>query len=81
MVHEVYSEKGFLEKTKDWQIYHKAHHTSAVDVGKIASLSQPKKLILSHILFWGNTESSILQEVRLNYDGEDVIAEYLMIIE
>ena len=81
LVHEVYSEKGFLEKTKDWQIYHKAHHTSAVDVGKIASLSQPKKLILSHILFWGNTESSILQEVRGNYDGEVVIAEDLMVIE
>ena len=81
LVHEVYSEKGFLEKTKDWQIYHKAHHTSAVDVGKIASLSQPKKLILSHILFWGNTGSSILQEVRGNYDGEVVIAEDLMVIE
>ena len=81
LVHEVYSEKGFLEKTKDWQIYHKAHHTSAVDVGKIASLSQPKKLILSHILFWGNTESSVLQEVRGNYDGEVVIAEDLMVIE
>ena len=29
LVHEVYSERGFREKTKDWQIYHKAHHTSA----------------------------------------------------
>ena len=81
LVHEVYSEKGFLEKTKDWQIYHKAHHTSAIDVGKIAKLSQPKKLILSHILFWGNTESSIIKEVRQNYDGEVVIAEDLMVID
>ena len=43
LVHEVYSEKGFKEKTKDWQVYHKAHHTSAPDVGYIASLSKPKK--------------------------------------
>ena len=78
LVHEVYSERGFLEKTKDWQIYHKAHHTSAIDVGKIAKLSQPKKLILSHILFWGNTESSIVKEVRQNYDREVLIAEDLM---
>ncbi len=28
LVHEVYSEEGFQKKTKDWQIYHKAHHTS-----------------------------------------------------
>ena len=81
LVHEVYSEKGFLEKTKDWQIYHKAHHTSAIDVGKIAKLSQPKKLILSHILFWGNTESSIINEVRQNYDGEVIIAEDLMVVD
>ena len=32
LVHEVYSEEGFKKKTKDWQIYHKAHHTSSVDV-------------------------------------------------
>ena len=81
LVHEVYSEKGFLEKTKDWQIYHKAHHTSAIDVGKIAKLSQPKKLILSHILFWGNTESSIFKEVRQNYDGEVIIAEDLIEVD
>ena len=81
LVHEVYSEKGFLEKTKDWQIYHKAHHTSAIDVGKIAKLSQPKMLILSHILFWGNTESSIVKEVRQNYDGAVVIAEDLMVVD
>ena len=81
LIHEVYSEKGFLEKTTDWQIYHKAHHTSAIDVGKIAKLSQPKKLILSHILFWGNTESSIINEVRQNYDGEVIIAEDLMVVD
>ncbi len=81
LVHEVYSEKGFQEKTKDWQKYHKAHHTSAIDVGKIAKISQPKKLILSHILFWGNTESSIIKEVRQNYDGELVIADDLMVID
>ena len=81
LVHEVYSEKGFKEKTKDWQVYHKAHHTSAPDVGYIASLSKPKKVVLSHILFWGNTEESIIEEVKSNYDGEVIIAEDLMIIE
>ena len=81
LVHEVYSEKGFKEKTKDWQGYHKAHHTSAPDVGYIASLSKPKKVVLSHILFWGNTEESIIEEVKSNYEGEVIIAEDLMVIE
>ena len=81
LVHEVYSEKGFKEKTKDWQIYHKAHHTSAPDVGKIASMSKPKKLILSHILFWGNSKESIVEEVKSNFDGEVIIAEDLMVID
>ena len=81
LVHEVYSEKGFKEKTKDWQIYHKAHHTSAPDVGKIASVSKPKKLVLSHILFWGNSKESIVEEVKSNFDGEVIIAEDLMVID
>ena len=81
LVHEVYSEKGFKEKTKDWQIYHKAHHTSAPDVGKIASMSKPKKLVLSHILFWGNSKQSIVEEVKSNFDGEVIIAEDLMVID
>ncbi len=81
LVHEVYSEKGFLDKTIDWQIYHKAHHTSAIDVGKIADISKPKKLVLSHILFWGNSEKSILEEVKLNFSGDTIIAEDLMIVE
>ena len=81
LVHEVYSETGFKEKTKDWQVYHKAHHTSAPDVGYIASLSKPKKVVLSHILFWGNTEESIIEEVKSNYEGEVIIAEDLMVIE
>ena len=80
LVHEVYSEEGFKKKTKDWQIYHKAHHTSSVDVGIIAKKSQPKKLVLSHILFWGSDEETILKDVKENFNGEVIIARDLMII-
>ncbi len=80
LVHEVYSEEGFQKKTKDWQIYHKAHHTSSVDVGRIAKKSQPKKLVLSHILFWGSDEQSLIKDVKKNFDGEIVIAKDLMIL-
>ncbi len=81
LIHEVYSEKGFKEKSIDWQKYHKAHHTSSIDVGKIAKLSQPKKLVLSHILFWGKSKESILEEVKLNFKGNILVAEDLMIVD
>ena len=81
LVHEVYSEEGFKKKTKDWQIYHKAHHTSSVDVGIIAKKSKPAKLVLSHILFWGSDEETILKDVTENFNGEVIIAKDLMIID
>ena len=81
LVHEVYSNAGFLEKTKDWQIYHQGHHTSTFEVGEIASRAKPKLLLLSHILFWGSTEDEILKETQSTYSGEIKIAEDLMIIE
>ena len=81
LVHEVYSNAGFLKKTKDWQIYHQGHHTSTFEVGEIASRAKPKLLLLSHILFWGSTADEILKETQSTYNGEIKIAEDLMIIE
>ena len=81
LVHEVYSNAGFLKKTKDWQIYHQGHHTSTFEVGEIASRAKPKLLLLSHILFWGSTKDEILKETQSTYKGEIKIAEDLMIIE
>tara|TARA_B110000003_G_scaffold63944_1_gene64561 strand:+ start:779 stop:1669 length:891 start_codon:yes stop_codon:yes gene_type:complete len=81
LVHEVYSNAGFQKKTKDWQIYHKGHHTSTFEVGEIASRAKPKLLLLSHILFWGSTADEILKETQSTFNGEIKIAEDLMIIK
>jgi ribonuclease BN (tRNA processing enzyme) len=81
LVHEVYSYAGFLKKTKDWQIYHKGHHTSTYEVGEIASRAKPKLLVLSHILFWGADEEDILKETRTTFSGNIKIAEDLMVIK
>ena len=81
LVHEVYSQEGFLKKTKEWQVYHKSHHTSTIEVAELARKATPKKLILSHILFWGSTREKILKEVKDNYDGDVLIAEDLMVID
>ena len=81
LVHEVFSSETFVNKTKDWQIYHQAHHTSSIDLGIIADELQPKKLVLSHILFWGASEESLLKDVRKNFNGETIIAADLMVIK
>ena len=81
LVHEVYSNAGFLKKTKDWQNYHRSHHTSTYEVGEIASRAKPKLLVLSHILFWGSTPEDILRETQTTYKGEIKIAEDLMVLK
>tara|TARA_Y100001980_G_C14498528_1_gene274752 strand:- start:119 stop:1063 length:945 start_codon:yes stop_codon:yes gene_type:complete len=81
LVHEVFSSETFINKTKDWQIYHQAHHTSSIDLGIIANELKPKKLVLSHILFWGASEESLLNDVKKNFNGDTVIAKDLMVIE
>jgi ribonuclease BN (tRNA processing enzyme) len=78
LVHEVFSEAGFLKKTPDWQIYHAAHHTSPKQLGSIAKKIKPKKLVLSHILYWGSSEDDIKNEVAKYYDGEILVASDLM---
>ena len=80
LVHEVYSYAGFLNKTPDWQKYHKGHHTSTLELGEIAKRIKPNKLVLSHILFWGSTPDEIYKEITSVYDGEVIVAEDLMII-
>ena len=81
LIHEIYSQKGFNNKTPDWQKYHQAHHTGPKEVAEIANLLQPKSLILSHILFWGSSEQEILDEVKTFYSGEIIVAEDGMIFE
>ena len=81
LVHEVFSSETFVNKTKDWQVYHQAHHTSSIDLGIIADELQPNKLVLSHILFWGASEESLLKDVRKNFNGQAIIAKDLLVIK
>lgn len=81
LVHEVYSSEGFKTKTDDWKIYHRAHHTSSIDLGILAKELKPKKLVPSHILFWGASESSVINDIKMNFDGEVILASDLLVLE
>jgi ribonuclease BN (tRNA processing enzyme) len=74
LVHEVYAKAGFDQREPDWQVYHRASHTSGVELGELAARAEPKLLVLTHQLLWGATEEQLLEEVRQNFDGEVVYA-------
>ena len=74
LVHEVYAKWGLDRREPDWQAYHRASHTSGVELGEIASRAQPKLLVLYHQLLWGATETQLLAEIRQSFDGPVVFA-------
>jgi ribonuclease BN (tRNA processing enzyme) len=74
LVHEVYSDAGFAKRTPDWQAYHSRYHTSARELGAIASRARPGLLVLYHQLMWSASEEDLLTEVRSAYDGKVVSA-------
>ena len=74
LVHEVYSAAGFAKRPPEWQAYHARYHTSAPQLGAIASRARPKLLVLYHQLIWSSTEDELVKEVRSAYDGTIVSA-------
>ena len=49
-----------------------------MELGKIASEVMPKKLVLSHILYWGASSEEIKEEVSAHFKGEIIVAQDLM---
>jgi len=80
LVHEVYSRKGWERRTPDWQAYHAAFHTSAADVGRIATQVKAKKLVLYHQLPMGESPEQVLKEVREQFSGEVIYGTDLAVI-
>ncbi len=70
LVHEVYSQAGFENRSPHWQKYHSHMHTSGIELGRIAAKVKPKKLVLTHLLLWGSSTDDLIAEVRQNFDGE-----------
>lgn len=73
LIHEVYSDSGFANVPPARQKYHAQAHTSAAQLGTIATNARPKLLILTHILFFGASEERVLAEVRSTFKGNVVL--------
>ena len=75
LVHEVYSAAGWRRGPAGFRAYHAAFHTSGEQLGRLAARARPRLLVLTHLLFFGQSPASLLEEVRAGFDGEVVIAE------
>jgi ribonuclease BN (tRNA processing enzyme) len=69
LVHEVYSVAGLAGRPPEWQRYHRASHTSAYELGELATRARPKLLVLYHQLQWGVSDDDLVAEVRSRYSG------------
>jgi ribonuclease Z len=74
LIHEVYSVEGFRKRDEYWQRYHSTNHTSTHELGELASRVEPELLVMYHVLFWGASEETVLEEVRAKFAGEVVLA-------
>jgi ribonuclease BN (tRNA processing enzyme) len=74
LIHEVYSDSGFATLPAERQVYHAQAHTSATQLGDIATRAKPGVLILYHQLFFGASEEKLLSEVRSRFSGRVVSA-------
>jgi ribonuclease Z len=70
LVHEVYCKAGLDQGPDIWRGYHSSHHTSSVELARIAERARPELLVLYHVLFMGCTEEQLLSEVRRGYRGQ-----------
>ena len=77
LIHEVYSQAGFEKRSDDWKKYHSLHHTSTLELGEIASKAKPKIVLLYHILYWGNTDQQLIDEIKTRYNGKVIVGKDL----
>ncbi len=77
LVHEVYSDAGFATIPAARKLYHAQAHTSATQLGDIATAARPGTLVLYHQLFFGASDSTLVAEVRSRFRGRVVSAKDL----
>lgn len=81
LIHEVYSDSGFAKLPQTRQKYHAHAHTSATELGDVASRAKPGLLILYHQLFFGSSDEKLVSEVKSHFSGRVVSAKDLEVFK
>ena len=74
LIHEVYSDAGFATLDPVRARFHAQAHTSATQLGEIATQAKPGVLVLYHQLFFGSSEEKLVSEVQSRFKGRVVSA-------
>jgi ribonuclease BN (tRNA processing enzyme) len=69
LVHEVYLDSTARARSQAWQDYFKSFHTSALELGDLATRARPKVLLLYHQIYAGASDDDLLHEIRTRYAG------------
>jgi len=69
LLHEVYNSRPLSDKTQPTLRYFQAFHTTAQELGTIATAAHPKLLVLYHQIFEGLPEHDLLDQVKQAYKG------------
>lgn len=80
LVHEVYGRKAWEKRPPAWQAYHAAFHTLAPDLGRLAALVKPGKLVLYHQLPTNCPPEDILREIQAEFSGAIIYGNDLDVI-
>jgi ribonuclease BN (tRNA processing enzyme) len=74
LLHEVYVQAGQQQRGEGWIKYLHEFHTSAEQLGEIATKAHPKLLVLYHLVFSPTvrTPEPLLDELRRSYSGAAV---------
>jgi ribonuclease Z len=84
LVHEVYAGAKVKPENrpggKYWPQYCREFHTSDIELGKIAQKSNPKTLIMTHIIRMGATDQELIGAVRKGgYKGNIIVGKDLKV--
>jgi ribonuclease BN (tRNA processing enzyme) len=74
LVHEVYSAEKLTLREPEWRAYHAAYHTSTYELADLATRARPKRLVMYHQLYWGDTDAGLVSQVKSRYAGAVVSA-------
>jgi len=81
LIHEVYYHAAFAKFDPSWREYHASHHTSTLELARLALETKPGLLVTYHTLFWGANNQDIRDEILSIYDGPILIGEDLQVID
>jgi ribonuclease Z len=70
LLHEVYNPSPLSDKTHPTLRYFQAFHTTAEELGRIATAAHPKLLVLYHQIFEGLPEQDLLNQLKQTYKGK-----------